>query len=72
MASNPPQKSATFLGKAETMNSEDEKDSYYRKIHMKNCDIPQFILGEDINLIIFSIAEIIVSNSKDQVKYIGE
>ena len=72
MASNPPQKSATFLGKAETMNSEDEKDSCYRKIHMKNCDMPQFILGEDISLIIFSIAEIVVSNSQDKVEYIGE
>jgi hypothetical protein len=39
---------------------------------MKNCEMPQFILGEDINLIIFNIEEIIISDRKDNVKYIGE
>jgi len=63
-------KSATFLGTAVTLNQGDKKEEYYRKIHMKNCDMPQFILGDDKCLIIFSIEKIIISDSQDQVKYI--
>jgi nitroimidazol reductase NimA-like FMN-containing flavoprotein (pyridoxamine 5'-phosphate oxidase superfamily) len=70
--SNSTNKSATFLGTALTLNTGDEKEEYYRKMHMKNCEMPQFILGEDINLIIFNIEEVIVSDREDNVKYIGE
>ncbi|SIR17593.1 pyridoxamine 5'-phosphate oxidase family protein [Halanaerobium kushneri] len=64
-------KSATFLGTAQIITLEDEKEEYYRKIHLKNCEMPQFILGENINLIIFNIEEVIISDSQDNVKYIG-
>jgi nitroimidazol reductase NimA-like FMN-containing flavoprotein (pyridoxamine 5'-phosphate oxidase superfamily) len=64
-------KSATFLGTAQIISLEDEKEEYYRKIHLKNCEMPQFILGENINLIIFNIEEVIISDSQDNVKYIG-
>lgn len=62
--------SATFLGTARTMTVEDKKDHYYRKMHKKNINMPQFILGDNIALIIFSIEKIVVSDNKDQVKYI--
>ena len=71
VTSNSPKKSATFLGTALTINTGDEKEEYYKKIHMKNCEMSQFILGENINLIIFSIEEIIFSDSQDNVKYYG-
>jgi general stress protein 26 len=64
-------KSATFLGTALTLKTGDNKEDYYRKIHIKNCEMPQFILGENINLIIFKIEEVIVSDREDNVKYIG-
>lgn len=70
--SNSPKKSATFLGTALTINTGDEKEDYYRKMHIENCDMPQFILGDDINIIIFNIEEIIFSDSQDNVKYFGE
>jgi nitroimidazol reductase NimA-like FMN-containing flavoprotein (pyridoxamine 5'-phosphate oxidase superfamily) len=72
VSSDSPKKSATFLGKALTISPGDEKEKYYRKMHMKNCDMPQFILGDEISLIIFEIEEIIVSDSQDNVKYFGE
>ena len=72
MSSNSPKKSATFLGTALTINIGDEKEEYYRKIHMENSEMPQFILGDDINIIIFNIEEIIFSDSQDNVKYFGE
>jgi general stress protein 26 len=72
LSSNSPKKSATLLGTAVTMSSGDEKEEYYRKMHIKNCDMPQFILGDDIGLIVFSIREIIISDSQDQVKYIDD
>ncbi|PUU89362.1 pyridoxamine 5'-phosphate oxidase family protein [Halanaerobium sp.] len=64
-------KSATFLGTALTLKTGDNKEEYYRKMHIKNCEMPQFILGENINLIIFKIEEVIVSDREDNVKYIG-
>ena len=72
VASDSPKKSATFLGTALTINTGDEKEEYYKKMHMKNCGMPQFILGDEISLIIFEIEEIIVSDSQDNVKYFGE
>lgn len=60
--------SATFLGTAMTM--EDKKDKNYREMHMKKNNMPQFILGDNIGIILFSIEQIIVSNNQDQVKYI--
>ncbi len=72
ITSNSPKKSTTFLGEAVIMSKGDEKEEYYRKLHMKHCDMPQFILGDNINLIIFSIEEIIISDSQDNVKYFSE
>ncbi|MFW6282105.1 MAG: pyridoxamine 5'-phosphate oxidase family protein [bacterium] len=72
VSSDSPKKSATFLGKALTINTGDKKEEYYKKIHIRNCDMPQFILGDELSLIIFEIEEIIVSDSQDNVKYIGE
>jgi len=72
VSSNSPKKSATLLGTALTISSGDENEEYYRKLHIENSDMPQFILGKDINLIIFKIEEIIVSDSQDNVNYIGE
>lgn len=63
--------SATFLGTAVTMTTEDKKDKYYREIHKKNINMPQFILGDNIALIVFSIEKIIVSDNQDQVKHIN-
>lgn len=60
--------SATFLGTAVTM--EDNEGEQYREMHIKKNNMPQFIIGDNIGLIIFSIEEIIISDSKDQVKYI--
>jgi len=59
--------SITFLGTAMTMAAEEEM--HYREMHMKKNNMPQFILGKDIGLIIFSIEKIIVSDNQDQVKY---
>jgi len=61
--------SATFLGSAVTM--EDNDGEQYREMHIKKNNMPQFIIGDNIGLIIFSIEEIIISDSKDQVKYIN-
>src|SRR6056297_1560341 len=44
--------SATFLGIAITM--EDKKDKNYREMHMKKNNMPQFILGDNIGIILFS------------------
>ena len=59
--------SITFLGTATPVTG--EKEAYYRAIHMEANNRPQFILGESIGLIVFSIEEIVVSNNKDEVKY---
>lgn len=61
--------SATLLGTAITM--EDKKDKNYRELHMEKNNMPQFILGDNIGIILFSIEQIIVSNNQDQVKYIN-
>jgi len=59
--------SVTLLGTAKLLTG--EKEAYYRAIHMEANNRPQFILGEGIGLILFSIEEIVVSNNKDEVKY---
>ena len=59
--------SITFLGTATPVTG--EKEAYYRRIHMEANKRPQFILGDAIGLIIFSIEEIVVSNNQDEVKY---
>ncbi len=62
--------SATFLGTAMTTEGKEEK--HYRELHMQKNNMPQFILGEDIGLIVFHIEQIIVSNRQDQVTYIND
>lgn len=71
VSSNSPKKSVTFLGTALTLSPGDNNEEYYRKLHAKNCDMPQFILGDNIGLIIFSIEKIIISDNQDQVEYIN-
>ena len=60
--------SATFLGTAITPEGDEEKR--YRDMHLDSAKMPQFILGDHIGVIIFSIEKIIVSNKQDQVHYI--
>lgn len=62
--------SATLLGTALTLEAHEE--AYYRALHMEKNNMPQFILGENISLIVFSIDNIVVSNSQDEVKYINQ
>lgn len=62
--------SATLLGTALTLEAHEE--AYYRELHMEKNNMPQFILGENIGLIVFSIDNIVVSNSQDEVKYINQ
>lgn len=57
--------SATFLGTAVTL--ERQEDQYFRELHMKRNDMPQFILGENIGIIVFSIEKIVVSDNQDQL-----
>jgi len=64
--------SVTFLGTAITMDMENKKENYYREMHMKKSNMPQFILGDNIGIIVFNIEEIIISNDQDEVKYINE
>ncbi len=65
------QLSATFLGTAVIINEEDKKEKHYRKMHMKKSNMPQFILGDNIALIVFNIEQIIISDNQDQVRYIN-
>jgi len=60
--------SVTLLGTAVTMNMGSEKEKYYKKMHLKKNNMPQFIIGDKIGLIVFSIEEFVVSDSQDQVK----
>lgn len=62
--------SATFLGKA--MRIEGEEEKRYREMHMQKNKMPQFILGDDIGVVVFTIEQIIVSDKQDQVTYINE
>jgi nitroimidazol reductase NimA-like FMN-containing flavoprotein (pyridoxamine 5'-phosphate oxidase superfamily) len=62
--------SATFLGTAMPIEGEEEKRC--RELHMKKNNMPQFILGDDIGLIVFNIEQIIVSDRQDQVKYYND
>ena len=69
--SNSKKLSATFLGTAEIMTMEEKKDQYYRELHENNINMPQFVLGDNIALIVFSIKKIVISDNKDQVKHIN-
>lgn len=66
--SNIEEVSATLLGTALMMEAPEE--AHYRALHMQKNNMPQFIMGENIGIIVFSIDEIILSNSKDQVAYL--
>ncbi|HAS72554.1 MAG TPA: pyridoxamine 5'-phosphate oxidase family protein [Clostridiales bacterium UBA8960] len=59
--------SVTLLGTASTLLAHEE--DVYKAQHMKKNNMPQFILGDDIGLIIFEIERIVVSNYLDQVVY---
>lgn len=59
--------SITFVGTVEIVKNEKEK--YYKEIHMNNNKRQQFISGDTISLMIFNIKKITVSNNKDEVKY---
>ena len=61
--------SVTLLGTAITMENKEEK--HYREMHMKKNNKPQFILGDNIGLIVFIIEQIIVSDNQDKVKRIN-
>lgn len=56
---------ATFLGSAETV--ERGEDHYYRELHHRRNNMPQFILGDNIGIIVFRIEKIIVSDNLDQL-----
>jgi len=60
--------SATLIGTAETIEGDEGEE--YREMHLDKSDSPQFILGDDKGLIIFSIEEIVIADNQDQVKYI--
>lgn len=70
ISSSSNKQSATLLGTAVTIDDKNEKK--YREMHKENINMPQFISGDNIGLIVFSIEEIIISDSQDQVKYIKE
>ncbi len=57
--------SATFLGTAVAV--EEWEEPHYRALHMKRNNMPQFILGDNIGIIVFSIEKIIVSDTLDQL-----
>ncbi|NBG87748.1 pyridoxamine 5'-phosphate oxidase family protein [Isachenkonia alkalipeptolytica] len=61
--------SATFLGNAMTLDGEEEM--YYRDMHMKKTNMPQFILGDNIGVVVFSIEQVIISDKQDRVTYIN-
>ena len=67
--SNSSELSATFLGTAMTMDG--EKERRYRDMHMKKNNMPQFILGENIGVVVFSIEQVIISDKQDRVTYIN-
>lgn len=59
--------SVTFLGNVISVSEQEEK--HYRTLHMKKNNMPQFILGENIGLIVFDIEKIVVSDKQDKVTY---
>jgi nitroimidazol reductase NimA-like FMN-containing flavoprotein (pyridoxamine 5'-phosphate oxidase superfamily) len=63
------EKSSTFLGTAVTI---DNNKNPYRQMHIKNINMPQFSVGDNIGLIVFSIEKIVISDKQDQVEYIEE
>lgn len=60
--------SATFLGTASIMENDDEK--HFRELHMKRNNMPQFIIGDNIGIIVFSIEKIIASDNEDQLNVV--
>ena len=60
--------SVTLLGTALTLEAQEE--ALYRDLHMQKNNMPQFIMGENIGLIVFDIENIVISNSQDEVTYI--
>lgn len=63
--------SATFEGTALTLDDQDAvrcRDLHYAK----NNNMKQFIVGQEIGLILFKIQKIIISDSQDQVSYVCE
>lgn len=62
--------SATFLGTAMTLEGEEER--HYREMHMEKNNMPQFILGDNIGVVVFSIEQIVISDKNDRVTYIEE
>lgn len=62
--------SVTLLGTAQTLAENEEK--VYRDLHMGKNNMPQFILGEGIGLIVFDIENIVISDSQDQVSYLNQ
>ena len=57
--------SATFLGSAVTLERGEEQR--YRALHLQRNNMPQFVLGDDIGIIVFRIEKIIVSDNQDQL-----
>ncbi len=53
------------------MIMEGKEEKHYREMHMNKNNMAQFILGDNIGLIVFSIEQIIISDNQDQVKYIN-
>lgn len=62
--------SATLLGRATILTEEEE--AYYRALHMTKNNKPQFIIGENIGLILFEFDQIVVSDVMDQVAYYND
>lgn len=62
--------SATLLGRATILTEEEE--AHFRALHMTKNNKPQFILGENIGLIMFKFDQIVVSDYMDQVTYYNE
>lgn len=60
--------SVTLLGTALTLEAHEE--ALYRELHMHKNNMPQFIMGDNIGLIVFDIENIVISNSQDEVTYI--
>lgn len=60
-----------FLGKASLIEKNHKKEKYYKKLHSEKTNMPQFVLGDNIAVIVFNINEIIISNKEDQVEYIN-
>ena len=60
--------SITLLGTASIPGADEE--AIYKALHLEKNESPQFILGENVGIIVFDIERIVVSNYLDQVMYI--